>query len=98
MGFIWIASTHSTTTTATCHILPPRWSPLYRALPKPLAASSRNLIVPQNSEELLLRNGYVDVIDAIANEDLLHGSPTEGEPNSNGQIINSVGWLGVAHR
>jgi hypothetical protein len=56
------------------------------------------LIVPQNSEELLLRNGYVDVIDAIANEDLLRGSPTEGEPNSNGQIINSVGWLGVAHR
>jgi hypothetical protein len=56
------------------------------------------LIVPQNSEELLLRNGYVDVIDAIANEDLLHSSPTEGEPNSNGQIINSVGWLGVAHR
>jgi hypothetical protein len=56
------------------------------------------LIVPQNSKELLLRNGYVDVIDAIGNEDLLHGRSTEGEPNSNGQIINSVGWLGVAHR
>ncbi len=55
--------------------------------------------MPQNGEGLLLlRNGYVDVIDSIANEDFLQDSPTEGEPNSNGQIINSVGWLGIAHR
>lgn len=56
------------------------------------------LIVPQNGEELLLRKGYVDLIDAIAKEDLLYGSPTEGTPNSNGQIINSVGWLSIARR
>lgn len=56
------------------------------------------LIVPQNGEELLLRPGYVDLIDAIAKEDLLYGSPTEGKPNSSGQIVNSVGWLGIARR
>lgn len=56
------------------------------------------LIVPQNGEELLLRPGYVDLIDAIAKEDLLYGSPQEGRPNSTGQIINSVGWLSIARR
>lgn len=56
------------------------------------------LIVPQNGEELLLRPAYVDIIDAIAKEDLLYGSPTEGKPNSNGQIGNSVGWLANARR
>lgn len=56
------------------------------------------LIVPQNGEELLLRKGYVDLIDAIAKEDLLYGSPTEATPNSNAQIVNSVGWLGIARR
>lgn len=56
------------------------------------------LIVPQNGEELLLRPGYVDLIDAIAKEDLLYGSPTDGKPNSAGQVVNSVGWLSIARR
>ncbi|MCB1505352.1 MAG: endo alpha-1,4 polygalactosaminidase [Hyphomicrobiaceae bacterium] len=56
------------------------------------------LIVPQNGEELLLRDGYVDLIDAIAKEDLLFGSPSEGKANSNAQIANSIGWLSVARR
>lgn len=68
-----------------------------------IAATARRikpgfLIVPQNGEELLLREGYVDMIDAIAKEDLLYGSPTEGKPNRNGQITNSVGWLANARR
>lgn len=68
-----------------------------------IAATARRikpgfLIVPQNGEELLLRAGYVDIIDAIAKEDLLYGSPTEGKPNRNGQIANSVGWLAHARR
>lgn len=56
------------------------------------------LVVPQNGEELLVQPGYVDIIDAIAKEDLLYGSPDEGEANSNGQIANSVAWLAVAQR
>lgn len=50
-------------------------------------------VVPQNGEELLTRPRYVAAIDAIAKEDLLYGSPTESEPNSQLQINNSLGWL-----
>lgn len=56
------------------------------------------LIVPQNGEELLLRRDFVAVIDAIAKEDLLYGSPEQGQENSTGQIANSLGWLGEAKR
>lgn len=56
------------------------------------------LVVPQNGEELLMRAGYVDTIDAIAKEDLLYGSPDQGKPNSNAQIANTVGWLSQARR
>ena len=56
------------------------------------------LVVPQNAEELLLRPGYADLIDAIAKEDLYYGSPDHGLANSKGQIANSLGWLGIAKR
>ncbi len=66
-----------------------------------LAAAARTakpgaLVVPQNGEELLTRPAYVAAIDAIAKEDLLFGSPTEGQPNSQAQIANSLGWLSHA--
>lgn len=66
-----------------------------------LAAAARTakpgaLVVPQNGEELLTRPTYVAAIDAIAKEDLLFGSPTEGQPNSQAQIANSLGWLSHA--
>lgn len=54
------------------------------------------IIVPQNAEELLLNPAYLDVIDGIAKEDLLYGSPTEGEPNTEAQVANSVIWLAAA--
>lgn len=54
------------------------------------------LLVPQNGEELLMRPGYVDLIDAIAKEDLMFGSPEQGQPNSPAQIANTVGWLSQA--
>jgi cysteinyl-tRNA synthetase len=54
------------------------------------------LIVPQNGEELLVNESYVAVVDAIAKEDLLYGSPDEGEPNSPAQIANSQRWLAAA--
>ncbi len=66
-----------------------------------LAASARTarpgaLVVVQNGEELLTRPAYVAAIDAIAKEDLLYGSPTEGVQNSEAQIANSLGWLSHA--
>ncbi len=51
------------------------------------------LVVPQNGEELLTRPAYVAAIDAIAKEDLLYGSPVEGQLNSTAQLSNSLGWL-----
>ena len=54
------------------------------------------LIVPQNGEELLVNAGYVAAIDGIAKEDLLYGSPDEGEPNNPAQIANSQRWLSAA--
>lgn len=54
------------------------------------------LIVPQNGEELLVNESYVAAIDAIAKEDLLYGSPDEGEPNNPAQIANSQRWLAAA--
>lgn len=60
------------------------------------AARPGALVVPQNGEELLTRPAYVAAIDAIAKEDLLYGSPTEGEPNSAAQVANSLGWLSHA--
>lgn len=56
------------------------------------------LVVPQNGEELLMRAGYVDIIDAIAKEDLLYGSPEQGKPNSPAQVANTNGWLSQARR
>ncbi|MGD9783583.1 MAG: endo alpha-1,4 polygalactosaminidase [Hyphomicrobiaceae bacterium] len=66
-----------------------------------LAAAARAqvpgfLVVPQNAEELLVKPHYVALIDAIAKEDLLYGSPVQGKRNSEGLITNSMGWLGHA--
>lgn len=54
------------------------------------------IVVPQNGEELLTRPAYVAAIDGIAKEDLLYGSPVEGQPNSPAQIANSLTWLSHA--
>jgi cysteinyl-tRNA synthetase len=54
------------------------------------------IVVPQNGEELLVLPRYLAHIDGIAKEDLLYGSPTEGEPNSPAQIANSYRWLAHA--
>lgn len=56
------------------------------------------LVVPQNGEELLSKPRYLALIDAIAKEDLLYGSPDQGKPNAPSQIANSVGWLSYALR
>lgn len=39
------------------------------------------LIVPQNGEELIAKPGYVDLIDAVAKEDLLFGIGGDGTAN-----------------
>lgn len=56
------------------------------------------LIVPQNGEELLSRPGYAEMIDAIAKEDLLFGSPEHGMANTTEQIANTLRWLSMAKR
>lgn len=56
------------------------------------------LVVPQNAEELLTHPAYVATIDAIAKEDLLYGSATDGEANSPAQVAHSVAWLSYARR
>ncbi len=73
------------------------------ALVQKLAAHARRLVpdalvVAQNGEELLLVPPFLEAIDAIAKEDLFYGSPAEGQPNSPGQIANSLRWLSNATR
>ena len=62
------------------------------------AAKPDFLIVPQNGEELLSRRGYAEMIDAIAKEDLLFGSPDHGMANTTEQIANTLRWLSMAKR
>ena len=62
------------------------------------AAKPDFLIVPQNGEELLSRPGYTEMIDAVAKEDLLFGSPEHGAANTTEQIANSLRWLSMAKR
>ena len=54
------------------------------------------LVVPQNGEELLAMDGYRQVIDGIAKEDLLYGNTGDGLPNSQIDIDSSVALLGRA--
>lgn len=66
-----------------------------------LAGAARRLkpdciIVPQNAEELLRSPAYLGIIDGIAKEDLLFGSPHEGLANTPGQVRNSLKWLETA--
>lgn len=48
-----------------------------------VARSKRSdfIIVPQNAEELLLRQKYLSAIDGVAKEDVLFGSSDDGKPN-----------------
>jgi len=50
------------------------------------------LVVPQNAEELLENDDYVEVIDAIAKEDLLYGGGErkDGEANSEQEIAQNI--------
>lgn len=68
-----------------------------------IAATARRmapefLVVPQNAEELLKRPGYVELINAIAKEDLLYGSSTQGQLNSADDIASSIALLEIARR
>lgn len=62
------------------------------------AAKPDFLIVPQNGEELLSRPGYAEMIDAIAKEDLLFGSPEHAIANTTEQVANTLRWLSMAKR
>lgn len=68
-----------------------------------IAATARRmapefLVVPQNAEELLKRPGYVELINAIAKEDLLYGNPAQAQLNSADDIASSVALLEIARR
>lgn len=60
------------------------------------AARNRNsdaAVVVQNAEELLDDGGYVDAIDAIGKEDLLHGIHHDGKRNNAAAVKSSVSYL-----
>jgi len=54
------------------------------------------IVVPQNAEELLGDQRYLEVIDGVAKEDLLYGSDGDGERNSDSRIAQSSKKLEAA--
>lgn len=47
------------------------------------------MIVPQNAEELLLRQKYLSAIDGVAKEDVLFGGSDDGTPNSSEAVAQT---------